>query len=246
MSEHRLSEIVIERPRHGMRCSSRRLKGTKKALNRLTAEARDDGLLSPYLIKVRQGTKELSDHLGPLRRLLYSKVGQPWDLVYSELCQRLEPKTMAGQHVVSHLWDYVERYVEIIDEVPYRKATAFYRQRQLGDRYRDEFYVHPETGILCVAKKAAQTPRKIRNDFFVIDAYHHYRKLNEVWYLIALQDLEPGLVAWDVVLKREMTPENAQKEYGKLVYAASKKQCNKRELKFIRSQLEDISSTVSG
>ena len=54
MSEHRLAEIVIERPRSGMRMSSRRLKGEKKRLYQLTLEASEDGLLSPYLIKPRQ------------------------------------------------------------------------------------------------------------------------------------------------------------------------------------------------
>ncbi len=43
MSEHRLDEITIERPRGGMRQSSRRLKGVRKKLDRLTLEASEDG-----------------------------------------------------------------------------------------------------------------------------------------------------------------------------------------------------------
>ncbi|MEO0827185.1 MAG: hypothetical protein AAFY67_16220, partial [Cyanobacteria bacterium J06642_9] len=62
MSEHRLAEIVIERPRSGMRMSSRRLKGEKKRLYQLTLEASENGLLSPYLIKPRQKSKYFSDH----------------------------------------------------------------------------------------------------------------------------------------------------------------------------------------
>ncbi|GBO55827.1 hypothetical protein APA_3977 [Pseudanabaena sp. lw0831] len=153
MSEHRLEEIVIERPRGGMRQSSRRLKGVQKKLDRLTLEASEDGLLSPYLIKVRQKTKYFSDHLAPLRRFLRSHVGQPWDLVYSELCDRLDQRTVTGQHVVTHLWQYVERYVEIVDGKPYRKP---YQPRYLDDscfdRRYDKFYVHPETWLLCEAK----------------------------------------------------------------------------------------------
>ncbi len=63
MSEHRLSEIVIERPRTGMRISSTSLKGVKKHLHKLTIEASEDGLLNPYIIKVTNGSKRLSDHL---------------------------------------------------------------------------------------------------------------------------------------------------------------------------------------
>lgn len=70
MSEHRLSEIVIERPRSGMRISLKKLKGFKKQLQKITEDASQDGLLSPYLIKPRNKSKYLSDHLGPLRRFL--------------------------------------------------------------------------------------------------------------------------------------------------------------------------------
>ncbi len=66
MSEHRLGEIVIERPRSGIRLSCRKVTGFKKRLNKLTQEASEDGLLRPYLIKPTYKTKYLSDHLGPL------------------------------------------------------------------------------------------------------------------------------------------------------------------------------------
>jgi hypothetical protein len=113
MSEHRLSEIVIERPRGGMRISLKKLKGFKKQLYKLTEDTSQDGLLSPYLIKPRNKSKYLSDHLGPLRRFLRSHVGPPWNDAYSKLCQQLDSNTMAGQHVLSHVWDYVERHVEL-------------------------------------------------------------------------------------------------------------------------------------
>jgi hypothetical protein len=70
MSEHRLGRAVIERPRRGMRLSSRRLTGHKKTLAKLTEEASTDGLLSPYLVKTRNRTKSFSDSLGALRRWL--------------------------------------------------------------------------------------------------------------------------------------------------------------------------------
>jgi hypothetical protein len=68
MSENRLAENVIERPRGGLRISSRKVKGQKTSLVRLTEEATTDGLLSPYLIKPTRKTKWFSDCLGPLYR----------------------------------------------------------------------------------------------------------------------------------------------------------------------------------
>lgn len=243
MSEHRLCEIVIERPRHGMRCSARRLKGVRKPLNRLTEIAAEDGLLSPYLIKTWKKTKGFSDHLGPLRRLLRSKVNQPWNATYSELCQRLDPNTLAGQHVLSHLWQYVERHVELVDGIPYRKNYLGYGWRPLGCGYRDEFYIHPETGMLCLAGRSPHTSSskptaQPQSEMITIDAYRYYQKLNEVWYLIILQNLPTYEVAWDVVLKTAITPELAQRKYGRKVYASRKLQCSKRLLKVIADRLK--------
>lgn len=236
MSEHRLNEIVIERPRSGMRCSSRKIKGCKKQLNKLTEEAREEGLLSPYLIKVKHRTKYLSDHLGPLRRLLRSKVGQPWNEVYGELCRRLDTDTMTGQHVLSHLWDYVERHVEIIDGVPYCKSAYGFYQMRLDESYRDRFYVDPETGILCAVQKIARK-KKAAKPLNIISAgdRRQYRQIDGIWYEIAFEKLDVSDSAIDVLLERQIAQTVALQEYGKPIYAARKRQCGKKELKFIRS-----------
>jgi hypothetical protein len=236
MSEHRLSEIVIERPRHGMKISLKKLKGFKKQLDKLTQEASEDGLLSPYLIKPRNKSKYLSDHLGPLRRFLRSHIGQPWNDVYSELCQQLDTNTMAGQHVLSHVWDYVERHVELIDGILYRKSYPV----SLGSCIRIQFYVHPETGILCVVEK---TPRKQKRtqsqtDVVIKDDYHQYQKLNKIWYLITFEEFPPPPVELVRDVLQGLIPRHkARYVRGRRVYAARKQQCNKKEIRFIVNQL---------
>lgn len=242
MSEHRLGEIVIERPRGGRRISITKITGYKKALKKITDEASEDGLLNPYLIKSKQlvqRTKYFSDNLGPLRRWLRSKVGQPWDIVYSELCQCIETKTLCGQHLLSHVWGFVEPNVVLIDGVPYPKINPAYRQQPLA-YWRDEFYVHPDTGILCFLKKIPKELPKKRDDLVVIDSYHQYRKLNGLWYLITLQDFPPLQDITDIVLKTTLKPWQGKCEYGREVYAINKRQCNKKELRLIMSQLNKI------
>lgn len=239
MSEHRLSEIVIERPRSGMRISLKKFKGFKKQLDKLTQEASEDGLLSPYLIKPRNKSKYLSDHLGPLRRFLRSHIGQPWNDVYSELCQRLDSSTMAGQHVLSHVWDYVERHVELIDGIPYSKPYCI-SHRQLGSHYRNQFYVHPETGILCAADKIPRKPKRTpsQTDVIILDDYRQYQKLNEIWYLITFEEFPPPpreLVR--DVLQGLISRGRARYVKGQRIYAARKQQCNKKEIRFIVNQL---------
>ncbi|MDZ8078824.1 MAG: hypothetical protein RMX35_06945 [Nostoc sp. DcaGUA01] len=239
MSEHRLSEIVIERPRGGRRISLKKLSGFKKQLDKLTKEASDDGLLNPYLIKPRNKSKHLSDHLGPLRRFLRSKVGQPWNDVYSELCQRLDSKTMAGQHVIGHLWDYLERHVEIIDGNVYRKSYQGYRY-QLDRGYGDRFYIHPQTGILCAIEKR---PRKQEQnseqiDILIVDEYHQYHKLNDIWYLITFEDFPPPPTNYVTdVLKGFIHHYAALLHKGRRIYAVTKRQCSKKEIRFILNQI---------
>ncbi|QLE42568.1 hypothetical protein FD723_20450 [Nostoc sp. C052] len=241
MSEHRLSEIVIERPRGGRRISLKKVTGFKKQLYKITQDAIQDGLLNPYLIKPINKSKYLSDHLGPLRRFLRSQVGQPWNDVYSQLCQRLDPNTMAGRHVIDHVWDYVERYVEIIDGSFYSKSYRGYRS-QLDTNHRDRFYIHPETGILCAAEriprkqKQKQEQKQEQTDIVIIDNYHQYQKLNDIWYFITFEDLPSPPTHYVMDAVKGMIHRSVAYT-GRMIYAAKKQQCNKKEIRFILNQL---------
>lgn len=225
MSEHRLAENVIERPRGGLRISSRKVKGQKISLVKLTEEATTDGLLSPYLIKPRNKTKWFSDCLGPLYQWLQSHVGQYWDDVYSKLCQILDITTLSGQHIVSHVWGYVERNAVLIDGVPYRKNRELYNTALPLGYWDKQLYVHPETGILCLAKRIPKVPKKKPDDFVFVDAYHHYRKIDDLWYAFELADIEP------LVINTHKSSGNREK------YVASKRQCNKKQIKLIMEQI---------
>lgn len=226
MSEHRLDRIIIERPRGGWRSSLKKVTGNKKYLEEITDIACTDGLLTPYLIKPRNKTKWFSDCLGPLYQWLQSHVGQYWDDVYSKLCKILDITTLSGRHIISHVWSYVERDVELIDGVPYAKTSRYYA-RSLG-YWHKQLYVHPETGILCVAQRIRETPQKKPDDFLFVDTYHDYRKIDGVWYAIELADLEP--------LGANKNTYYQQKQK----YIAGKRQCNKKQIKFINEQLAKI------
>ncbi len=242
MSEHRLSEIVIERPRGGCRIPARKITGAKKFLTALTHEAEVDGFLNPYLLKPYRKTKYLSDHLGPLRRLLRSKVGQPWDQVHSELSQRLDANTMAGRHVLDHVRDYVTEHIEMIDGVPHSREGGWRYSRILGTGYHEEFYVHPETGILCLAAKRPRISLRVVPDDWVepvdairIDRYQRYQKLDDVWYWVKLADVPIGQPVWDVADKQTVL----SRQPG-LRYAIEKRQCNKQELKRLRQKHPNV------
>ncbi|BDA67989.1 hypothetical protein RIVM261_025040 [Rivularia sp. IAM M-261] len=227
MSEHRLGQIVIERPRNGRRISQKKVTGYKKFLNQITLEASEDGLFSHYLIKNKWRTKYFSDNLSPLERWLKSKVGQPWDSTYSELCQKVETKTLAGQHLISHLWQMVERHVIFIDGLPYSRQNL-YHAYPLG-KWKDALYVHPETGILCLAKKLPRANKKKPDDLVVIDKYKEYRKINELWYLLTF-DIPYGAI--NKKLHSEIRNIDGR------IYIARRRQCNKKEIKLILQQIK--------
>ena len=218
--------------------SSRKLKGVKKQLHQLTQDAIEDGLLSPYLIKPRHKSKYLSDHLGPLRRFLRSHVGQPWNDVYSKLCRQLNTNTLTGQHVLSHVWDYVVRHTEIIEGVLYEKPE-WGRFEPLESRYHDRFYVHPETGLLClVEKKRRQQKPTPPTDVLAIDANHQYRQLNGIWYRVTFAEFpETCIDPVTDILRGQVSAQTAEYIAGRRVYAVSKQQCNKKEIRLIKKQL---------
>lgn len=224
MSEHRLGEIVIERPRGGMRISPKKLTGYRKELEKITREATEDGLLNSYVIKTRRRTKHFSDNLSPLRRWLRSKVGQSWDIVYSEICQKIETRTLCGRHLLVHLEEMVEDRVRLIEGMPYSLKKGLDPIVYWG---RGEFYVHPETRILCqVPQQAPKTPIR-RNDIVKIDATHQYRCNKEgVWFFLTL-----GWIPWSS--ERDVWDVWLNQKINSGTYVIHKRQCGKKEIKTI-------------
>ncbi|MGD1875782.1 MAG: hypothetical protein ACFB02_22405 [Mastigocoleus sp.] len=243
MSEHRLGEIVIERPRNGWRISLKKCSGYKKNLEKITQEATEDGLLNTYIIKPRNKTKCFSDHIRPLYKWLCSKIGQPWNDVYSELCKNLNIKGLSGQHILSHIWNFVELHVVLIDGIPYRKSE---RDRPLPSYGRyEQLYVHPDTGILCLVREVQRKVTRKYDDVLIINSYHQYRKIKGIWYLITFQKFPKSIYdniyhAKDVLFRANINYKIAQKTYGRKIFAVSKKQCNKKEIKFIIKKLENL------
>ncbi|VEP18860.1 conserved hypothetical protein [Hyella patelloides LEGE 07179] len=174
-------------------------------------------------------------------------MGQLWDNVYAELSQLLEFNTLSGQHILVHVWDFVARDAVLIDDVPY---TLKYSLRRLGTRWRDELYIHPETGILCLAKKLPKAKPKPRNDYLWVDRYHQYHKLNDIWYLVSFRDVPQPFVAVidkvrkiyptkvrDVLQQKTVTYSELFSTNRIPTYAYHKRQCNKKEIKWILQQL---------
>lgn len=240
MSEHRLDRIVIERPRSGWKISSRKLPGYKKAMYKLTQEAAEDGLLRPYLLKNRWRSRYFSDHLSPLYGWLRSRVGQPWDRVYSQLCQKLDNRTLSGRHIFSHVWNYVERYAIIIDGVPYARDRQMLPLWRGGWRSRPQLYVHPETGVLCAASRPVATQPRPNQQIVIVDRDHQYRQLDSIWYFVSFQMLTWKEKGFDILCQSTLDYWTGRREYGEPMYAFHKRHATKKEIKKIEKAMQGI------
>lgn len=131
-----MPKVIVERPRRGGR--------------RLIHKPRrrgEDWENFPSRQGIRRqwkDRKELSDNLSPLWRYLDGQVGRPWNAVWSEICERLDFRSVLGFHVKSHIDQHVERHVRIING----RAHATARFSSLGWAPVFGMYVHPDTGLL--------------------------------------------------------------------------------------------------
>ena len=96
--------------------------------------------------------KALNENLSPLRGFLRSRVGKPWNKVYSELNEFVNPKNAVQKHIREHIDGYVEMHAKK-DEY-----GNYYSQTRWGGRILlkpGELYVNA-AGILCSAKAPKQ------------------------------------------------------------------------------------------
>lgn len=146
--DKRMHEELIECYRKGD------MKGKKKGYRKLNSPQNWDTSLKNERIKwMKSETKCLDDNLGPLIRFLESKKGKYWDKVYSELCQRMDKKSVIGQHLFDHLMDFVYTNVYVVNGKVYSMNWRQGEHELKSSRWWPMFYVHPKSGVLVKVKK---------------------------------------------------------------------------------------------
>lgn len=249
-----MAEVIIERPRSLNHYAIRRQhKKTGLRIRNYDPDNEYDDLPT-HLSSSRhkqygRAAKDMGDLLGPIYRFLHSNVGRPWDQVWSEICQQIDRRNLAKNHLFEHFDGIVETNTFIGDDgdVYICEFDGFRKAKDLRGK---GFYVHPTTGLLCwaddrprnqarraakEAEKKAKTSRHIR-----ISEKMYYLKLDGLWYIAEMERFytnhrwyKDGLGHW---CERELMPEekNAlmfEGEYGPRWRVLSKRQCSKKELK---------------
>src|SRR5437762_2668741 len=102
-----MAKVIVERPRK-RGCALNKPKSYAKQLYRIAAE--DQPKRESIKRRWWAGEKYLNEHLGPLRRFLDSRLGRPWDAVFSEICERINRHSAVQDHVRDHVEQYVVKH----------------------------------------------------------------------------------------------------------------------------------------
>jgi hypothetical protein len=242
-----MRKVITERPRGGG--GIKFPKGEKRTWHGYDAED------YPKREKIRakwlnhRGAKDFTDVLGPLYRYLLSQVGRKWDAVYSEICRNLPKVSVQNKHVFTHVWQFVARYVKVIDGVPCYNEGRWLGQPIVSVGGNAQLFVHPDNGLLCKAKKwrGYKNRHRMKPASLVpgIKVYPgvQYHKVGTIWYEVKVRKCtiepdKPDRFGYSTTVKDEVlgrsyaSPAEAAHVFGGNYQAVSKRPLNGREIKF--------------
>jgi len=246
-----MAKVIVERPR---RKGYATRAGRPSHVEDLPST---EGMRAPH---VRHwGGKELNENLAPLKRFLISRVGQPWDKVYSEISENLRVDSTVQAHVRDHVTDFVAVNCSLRDG---KIWVHDYGVRPLDTSW-SQMFVDPQDGLLKLntqfqslrqrwnqRKTAAQlAEQEVSRSVAGVEL----RKHKGIWYQVdviavpevkkvsytradgSVYTLEAGGSAYDVILERTVYVDTSGRRYhaGPYVttYCANKRQLNRAELK---------------
>lgn len=228
-----MGKVILERRRVG----GLPKKGEKRALSRMSL---DD---LPTREKMSAGwreRKESRDRRTPLLRYLRSQVGRPWNDIYSEICRNVRRDCYARHRILDlTLTLDVQVNVVMVDGVPHESDG---RKVYYGD-----FWVHPETGQLMAPQGRPRYRFRPRHKFaqVPVSAMRKYVNIDGLWFIVSFASLPADVnePVFDVVFKEELTEDKhgrrrwrCRAEWGSEIYAVSKRQIGKREIRHVLAQ----------
>src|SRR5574337_1982807 len=142
-------EVIIERPRTGGKYTKkgRSKEVLRKALDEAIwfGEEAEAPITKSPMRDRSYDRKSLNENLSPLKRFLDSAVGRPWNDVYSEVREHLNPNSAVQKHVVDHLKQYVITDACVVDGVVghYGKYGRGFQALE-GDDLEKRWYTYGE------------------------------------------------------------------------------------------------------
>jgi hypothetical protein len=217
-----MAKVIVERPRWGSSLRGKK-KGYRKYLQKM--QMTDLPRNEPLIGRWRGMGKHFSEHLGPMRRFLQSRVGRPWNKVHQELSENIDLGNVVQKHVMTHVYDYVERYAEYVGRVP-----VYAEGRRRGSVLPfNKMFVCPRSGILKIVDRLPAPKQFLR--IGTIEFLYLLR--DGVWWEVRLRPapVEPD-VQWDVWLEcavAKTSKRERQEAFGADCWATSKRPLSEKE-----------------
>lgn len=147
-----LNKLLCEEERYGSSRSYKEVRNRKSfQIDEEEFSAGRESMTKRY--SIAGINKNFGEHLNPLYGIVRKNVGRPWDDVYSELSEIFDFRSVINDHILVHLWDYVERYTYIGDDGKvWVRAGRYSSDRTLENAYC-QYYIHPVTGVLLKNEK---------------------------------------------------------------------------------------------
>lgn len=235
-----MDKVIVERPRVGSRLPSR-----KKGYRKYIAQASWEQLpqREPLLGRWRGRQRFLNEHLGPMRRFLRSRVGRPWNKVHQELCEHVSFDNSVQKHVLTHVFDFVQQFVELRDGVVFA-CHGYRRGRTLSP---GQMYVCPRSGLLKIVRQSKRRapPQRVQIDPFT---QLHWRE--NAWWEVRLRPRPVEYAdCWDVWIERpagQITERELAAAYGGKLLAVSKRPLGREESRKLRRASGQLHSQERG
>ena len=159
-----MSKILVERERIGVKGAALKRRRNRRIANRDLENAPTKVSMGRHR-QYGWEAKQLNENLSPLKRFIESRVDQHWDKVYSEIRAHVRFENTVQQHILQHLWQYVERNAVLNDDgvACYPPPMSLWREGRRSGLQPigfDSFFIHPTTGLLSRGKKTKQPRRK--------------------------------------------------------------------------------------
>jgi hypothetical protein len=235
-------------------CGGKKSKFPRSSKRLRTTEDGDSlmpqSMSKPYSIANRESSRYTGTDFALMRRFLRSRVGQPWNDVFSEICEHADYRSHSGHHLREWLSYEVEQNCFIAED------------GSLCDEHGHDikfwwhhFYVHPETGRLEFNQSKLHLKSTARQTVFKVDGQLYYRH-KDIWYRVRFKKLPKARNSWgDRVYTREFQDifgvgvfsfyrwaDELLRAYGldddgDIRYCDWRESANKREIKKIKKQL---------
>lgn len=202
-----LNKLLCEHERNGSRDHYKNYRKLKK-FNPRTGEEFEN-LPAREGMKLRYGwdCKSFGENLNPLYGAVRKAVGRPWNKFYSELCENFDKRSVINQHILVHLFQYVE-VDTVFEENGELYVRSAYRPTERLRGSSVDYYVDPRDGILklnkhrkswkqAAAERQAEGARKLAERFRKIDDNNVLHKIDGVWYHFELKEIPEGKIVYE-------------------------------------------------